>query len=72
MTIQNEDNSTNETMKLAEKIYEGLSKEDIDEIEKIAFDCSNFFSNRDLFFDIENTETEDDAKLYNQRTNFDA
>ena len=34
----------NEIMKLAEKIYEGLSDEDIEEIEKIALDRSNFFS----------------------------
>ncbi len=34
----------NEILKLAEKIYEGLSEEDIEEIEKIALDRSNFFS----------------------------
>ena len=33
-------------MKLAEKIYEGLSEEDIDEIERIALDRSNFFGER--------------------------
>lgn len=64
--------SPDEIMKLAENIYEGLSEEDINEIEKIALDRSNFFSNRDLFFDLEQTETEDDAKFNNQRTNFDA
>ena len=35
--------NSNEIMKLAEKIYEGLSEEDIEEIEKIALDRSNFF-----------------------------
>ena len=33
-------------LKLAEKIYEGLSEEDIDEIERIALDRSNFFGER--------------------------
>ena len=33
----------NSIMKLAENFYEGLSEEDIDEIEKIALDRSNFF-----------------------------
>ena len=33
-------------MELAEKIYEGLSEEDIDEIEKIMLDRSNFFGER--------------------------
>ena len=36
----------NEIMKLAEKIYEGLSEEDIEEIEKVALDRSNFFGER--------------------------
>ena len=31
---------------LAAKVYEGLSPEDIDEIERIALDRSNFFSGR--------------------------
>ncbi len=35
-----------EIMKLAEKIYEGLSVEDIDEIERIALNRSNFFGER--------------------------
>ncbi len=34
----------NEMLKLAEKFYEGLSEEDIEEIERIALDRSNFFS----------------------------
>ena len=33
----------NKIMKLAENIYEGLSEEDIEEIEKVALDRSNFF-----------------------------
>lgn len=36
----------NPIMKLAENFYEGLSKEDVDEIEKIALDRSNFFGER--------------------------
>ena len=32
---------------LAAKVYEGLSPEDIDEIERIALDRSNFFSGRE-------------------------
>ena len=33
-------------MELAAKIYEGLSEEDIDEMEKIMLDRSNFFGKR--------------------------
>ncbi|MGI8639871.1 MAG: antitoxin family protein [Pyrinomonadaceae bacterium] len=36
----------NPIMKLAENFYEGLSEEDIDEIERIALDRSNFFGDR--------------------------
>ncbi len=36
----------NPIMKLAENFYEGLSEEDIDEIEKIALDRTNFFGDR--------------------------
>ncbi len=36
----------NPIMKLAENFYEGLSEDDIDEIEKIALDRSNFFGER--------------------------
>ncbi|CAN5663453.1 hypothetical protein BH24ACI2_BH24ACI2_09570 [soil metagenome] len=36
----------NPILKLAENFYEGLSEEDIDEIEKIALDRSNFFGDR--------------------------
>jgi predicted DNA-binding antitoxin AbrB/MazE fold protein len=33
---------------LAVHVYDGLSEEDIDEIERIALDRSNFFSGREL------------------------
>lgn len=46
ITIQDKESSANEIMKLAENFYEGLSEEDIDEIEKIALDRSNFFGDR--------------------------
>ena len=36
----------NSIMKLAENFYEGLSEDDIDEIERIALDRSNFFGDR--------------------------
>ena len=35
--------SVNPIMKLGENFYEGLSEDDINEIEKIALDRSNFF-----------------------------
>lgn len=35
-------------MELAEGFYEGLSDEDIHEIERIALDRSNFFGERDV------------------------
>lgn len=38
----------NPIMKLAENFYEGLSEQDIDEIEKIALDRSNFFGERKI------------------------
>ena len=36
----------NSIMKLAENFYEGLSEEDVDEIERIALDRTNFFGDR--------------------------
>jgi predicted DNA-binding antitoxin AbrB/MazE fold protein len=33
-------------LELAAKVYEGLSKKEIDEIEQIALDRRNFFTNR--------------------------
>ncbi len=44
--IENEEE--NSIMKLAENFYEGLSEKDIDEIEKIALDRSNFFGDRKI------------------------
>lgn len=38
----------NPIMKLAENFYEGLSQEDVEEIEKVALDRSNFFGDRKL------------------------
>ncbi len=40
--------SPDEMLQLAGKVYEGLSDEDINEIEKIALDRSNFFEDRKL------------------------
>ncbi len=40
--------SPDEMLELAGKVYEGLSEEDINEIERIALDCSNFFGDRKL------------------------
>lgn len=40
--------SPDEMLQLAGKVYEGLSDEDINEIEKIALDRSNFFGDRKL------------------------
>ncbi|MFM9905291.1 MAG: antitoxin family protein [Pyrinomonadaceae bacterium] len=38
--------SPEQMLELASQVYEGLSEEDIDEIEKIALDRSNFFGDR--------------------------
>jgi predicted DNA-binding antitoxin AbrB/MazE fold protein len=38
----------NPIMKLAENFYEGLSDEDIEEIEKVTLDRSNFFGARKI------------------------
>ena len=43
LTIAPLEDSAREIMKLAENFYEGLSEEEVDEIEKIALDRSNFF-----------------------------
>ena len=40
--------SPDEMLKLAGQVYEGLSEEDIEEIERIALDRSNFFGDRGL------------------------
>lgn len=41
-----ETEEANSIMKLAENFYEGLAEEEIDEIEKIVLDRSNFFGDR--------------------------
>lgn len=46
MTVDSATEDVNPIMKLAENFYEGLSEEDIGEIEKIALDRSNFFGDR--------------------------
>lgn len=46
MTLESDTDETNPIMKLAEDFYEGLSEQDIDEIETIALDRSNFFGDR--------------------------
>lgn len=38
--------SPEEMLELASKVYEGLSAEDVEEIERIALDRSNFFGER--------------------------
>ena len=48
LVVETEDEEINPIMKLAENFYEGLSEEDIDEIEKIALDRSNFFGDRKI------------------------
>lgn len=48
ISVKSKQESVNEIMKLAENFYEGLSEEDIHEIEKIALDRSNFFGDRKL------------------------
>ena len=40
--------SPDEMLELAGKVYEGLSEEDVNEIERIALDRSNFFGDRKL------------------------
>ncbi len=48
LTVKNKKLSPEEMLKLASQVYEGLSEEDIEEIEKIALDRSNFFGDRKL------------------------
>lgn len=43
ITIKDKRMSPEEILELASHIYEGLSQQDIDDIEKIALDRSNFF-----------------------------
>jgi predicted DNA-binding antitoxin AbrB/MazE fold protein len=46
INVESRDERRNRIMDLADNFYEGLSEEDIDEIEKIALDRSNFFGER--------------------------
>lgn len=46
VTLVVETGDENSIMELAENFYEGLSEEDIDEIERIALDRSHFFGDR--------------------------
>ena len=39
--------SPNEVLRLAAQVYEGLSPDDVDEIERIALDRSHFFNGRE-------------------------
>jgi predicted DNA-binding antitoxin AbrB/MazE fold protein len=48
ITIKEKKLSPEEMLELASRVYEGLSNEDINEIEKIALDRSNFFGDRKL------------------------
>jgi predicted DNA-binding antitoxin AbrB/MazE fold protein len=48
LTIKDKQLSPDEMLELASQVYEGLSEEDIDEIERIALDRSNFFGDRKL------------------------
>lgn len=48
LVVEMEAEETNPIMKLAENFYEGLSEEDVNEIERIALDRSNFFGDRKL------------------------
>ncbi len=47
ITVEDEESSVNEIMKLAENFYEGWSAEEIEEIEKVMLDRSNFFGGRE-------------------------
>ena len=48
ITIDDKKLSPEEYLELAGKVYEGLSDEDINEIERIALDRSNFFGDREI------------------------
>ena len=48
ITISEKRLSPEEMLKLASQVYEGLSNEDVAEIERIALDRSNFFGDRKL------------------------
>ncbi len=48
LIIKNKKLSPEEMLELASQVYEGLSEEDINEIERIALDRSNFFGDRKI------------------------
>jgi predicted DNA-binding antitoxin AbrB/MazE fold protein len=48
ITIKDKKLSPDEMLKLAGQVYDGLSDEDIEEIERIALDRSNFFGDRKI------------------------
>lgn len=48
ITINDKKLSPEEMLELASRVYEGLSEEDVDEIEKIARDRSYFFGDRKI------------------------
>ena len=48
ITIKDKKLSPEEMLELAGKIYEGLSEEDVEEIERIALNRTNFFGDRKL------------------------
>jgi predicted DNA-binding antitoxin AbrB/MazE fold protein len=48
LTVSEKRLNPEEMLKLASQVYEGLSEEDIDEIERIALDRSNFFGDRKI------------------------
>ena len=48
ITIKDKRLSPDEMLKLASQIYEGLTEEDINEVERIALDRSNFFGDRKI------------------------
>lgn len=45
---ETENEEVNPITKLAENFYEGLSEEDVEEIEKITLDRSNFFGDKKI------------------------
>lgn len=48
LTVTEKRLSPDEMLDLASQVYEGLSEEDIEEIERIALDRSNFFGDRKI------------------------
>ncbi len=48
LTLSDKEESAAEIMRLAQDFYEGLSEEDINEIEAVALDRSNFSGDKEL------------------------